>query len=104
MAREDLSNPRFTEFSARTRMSGINLSWDNGAGCAIRKGAVTQVCDWVVARGGTPLALRGVRYRPASAQDLLRRNLGVHGLGGLILPLVGIQLIDLVGSTVPGLG
>ncbi|MEU9372888.1 potassium-transporting ATPase subunit KdpB [Streptomyces sp. NPDC048255] len=52
-AEEDLSNPRFTEFSARTRMSGVNLSWDNGAGCAIRKGAVTQVCDWVVARGGT---------------------------------------------------
>ncbi|MEV0410722.1 potassium-transporting ATPase subunit KdpB [Streptomyces sp. NPDC050448] len=52
-ATEDLSNPRFTEFSARTRMSGINLSWDNGAGCAIRKGAVAQVCDWVAARGGT---------------------------------------------------
>ncbi|MFD6912236.1 potassium-transporting ATPase subunit KdpB [Streptomyces virginiae] len=51
-AAEDLSNPRFTEFSARTRMSGVNLSWANGAGCAIRKGAVTQVCDWVVARGG----------------------------------------------------
>ncbi|MFD4245981.1 potassium-transporting ATPase subunit KdpB [Streptomyces sp. NPDC058525] len=52
-AEADLGNPRFTEFSARTRMSGINLSWDNGAGCAIRKGAVTQICDWVVARGGT---------------------------------------------------
>ncbi|GHE28503.1 hypothetical protein GCM10017778_08470 [Streptomyces vinaceus] len=52
-APEDLSNPRFTEFSARTRMSGVNLSWDNGAGCAIRKGAVPQVCDWVAARGGT---------------------------------------------------
>ncbi|PWK65163.1 K+-transporting ATPase ATPase B chain [Streptomyces sp. CG 926] len=50
---EDLSNPRFTEFSARTRMSGVNLSWDNGAGCAIRKGAVAQVCDWVAMRGGT---------------------------------------------------
>ncbi|MFJ8017749.1 potassium-transporting ATPase subunit KdpB [Streptomyces sp. NPDC096339] len=53
VAVEELANPRFTEFSARTRMSGINLSWDNGAGCAIRKGAVTQVCDWVAARGGT---------------------------------------------------
>ncbi|MEW2374441.1 potassium-transporting ATPase subunit KdpB, partial [Streptomyces sp. NPDC006656] len=49
----DLSNPRFTEFSARTRMSGVNLSWDNGAGCAIRKGATAQVCDWVAMRGGT---------------------------------------------------
>ncbi|MFJ6495081.1 potassium-transporting ATPase subunit KdpB [Streptomyces virginiae] len=52
-AAEDLSNPRFTEFSARTRMSGINLSWDNGAGCAIRKGAVVEVMDWVAMRGGT---------------------------------------------------
>ncbi|MFJ9942019.1 potassium-transporting ATPase subunit KdpB [Streptomyces erythrochromogenes] len=52
-AAEDLSNPHFTQFSARTRMSGVNLSWDNGAGCAIRKGATAQVCDWVAARGGT---------------------------------------------------
>ncbi|MFJ8207686.1 potassium-transporting ATPase subunit KdpB [Streptomyces sp. NPDC096033] len=49
----DLSNPRFTEFSARTRMSGVNLSWEGGAGCAIRKGATVQVCDWVAMRGGT---------------------------------------------------
>ncbi|MFD8292301.1 potassium-transporting ATPase subunit KdpB [Streptomyces lavendulae] len=52
-AAADLSNPRFTEFSARTRMSGVNLSWDDGAGCAIRKGATAQVCDWVTMRGGT---------------------------------------------------
>ncbi|MFD8143726.1 potassium-transporting ATPase subunit KdpB [Streptomyces sp. NPDC059708] len=49
----DLSNPRFTEFSARTRMSGVDLSWAGGAGCAIRKGAAVQVCDWVAMRGGT---------------------------------------------------
>ncbi|MFJ3921452.1 potassium-transporting ATPase subunit KdpB [Streptomyces sp. NPDC090022] len=48
-----LSNPCFIEFSAKTRMSGVNLSWDNGAGCAIRKGAAAQVMDWVVMRGGT---------------------------------------------------
>ncbi|MFE7774804.1 hypothetical protein ACFU5O_13030 [Streptomyces sp. NPDC057445] len=51
-----------------------------------------------------PLALRGVRYTPTSAHDLLRRNLAVYGLGGLVLPFVGIKLIDLVISTVPGLG
>ncbi|MGX2993221.1 potassium-transporting ATPase subunit KdpB [Streptomyces sp. JNUCC 64] len=51
-----------------------------------------------------PLALRGVRYRPASAHDLLRRNLAVYGLGGLVLPFVGIKLIDLLVSAVPGLG
>ncbi|KIF01995.1 potassium transporter KtrB [Streptomyces sp. RSD-27] len=49
----DLSNPRFTGFSARTRMSGVNLSWAGGAGCALRKGATVQVCDWVTMRGGT---------------------------------------------------
>ncbi|MFE4972670.1 potassium-transporting ATPase subunit KdpB [Kitasatospora sp. NPDC056651] len=42
-----------------------------------------------------PLALRGVRYRPSSASALLRRNLGVYGVGGLILPFLGIKLIDL---------
>ncbi|MEV3869942.1 potassium-transporting ATPase subunit KdpB [Streptomyces sp. NPDC049906] len=51
-----------------------------------------------------PLALRGVRYRPASAHDLLRRNLAVYGLGGLVLPFVGIKLIDLAVTTVPGFG
>jgi K+-transporting ATPase ATPase B chain len=43
-----------------------------------------------------PLALRGVRYTPASAAALLRRNLLVYGLGGLIVPFVGIKAIDLV--------
>ncbi|MFE7603428.1 potassium-transporting ATPase subunit B, partial [Streptomyces sp. NPDC057494] len=51
-----------------------------------------------------PLALRGVRYRPASAHDLLRRNLLVYGLGGLVLPFLGIKVIDVLVSTVPGLG
>jgi len=50
-----------------------------------------------------PLALRGVRYRPSSATDLLRRNLLVYGVGGLIAPFVGIKLLDLVVSLIPGL-
>ncbi len=50
-----------------------------------------------------PLALRGVRYRPAGAGAMLRRNLLVYGVGGLIAPFVGIKLIDLVVSLVPGL-
>ena len=50
-----------------------------------------------------PLALRGVRYRPSSASDLLRRNLLVYGVGGLVAPFVGIKLLDLVVSLVPGL-
>ncbi|MDX8151768.1 potassium-transporting ATPase subunit KdpB [Patulibacter brassicae] len=43
-----------------------------------------------------PIALRGVAYRPVGATALLRRNLLVYGLGGLIAPFIGIKLIDLV--------
>ncbi len=43
-----------------------------------------------------PLALRGVTYRPASASVILRRNLLVYGLGGLLVPFAGIKLIDLL--------
>jgi len=50
-----------------------------------------------------PLALRGVGYSPGSAQALLRRNLLVYGLGGLVTPFLGIKLIDLLVSTLPGL-
>jgi potassium-transporting ATPase ATP-binding subunit len=42
-----------------------------------------------------PLALKGVRYRPAPAARLLRRNLLVYGLGGLIVPFIGIKIIDM---------
>ncbi|MET8507316.1 potassium-transporting ATPase subunit KdpB [Streptomyces sp. NPDC004787] len=51
-----------------------------------------------------PLALRGVRYRPAGADAMLRRNLGLYGLGGLVAPFVGIKLIDLLVSLIPGIG
>jgi K+-transporting ATPase ATPase B chain len=45
-----------------------------------------------------PLALRGVRYRPLGAAALLRRNLLLYGLGGVIVPFAGIKLIDLLVS------
>ncbi|MCO5731201.1 potassium-transporting ATPase subunit KdpB [Rhizobium sp. SSA_523] len=45
-----------------------------------------------------PLALKGVAYRPAGAASLLRRNLFVYGLGGLLLPFAGIKIIDLAVS------
>ncbi|MDX6216128.1 MAG: potassium-transporting ATPase ATP-binding subunit [Frankiales bacterium] len=51
-----------------------------------------------------PLALRGVRYVPSSASAMLRRNIIVYGLGGLIAPFAGIKLIDLLISSVPGIG
>src|SRR5262249_34895393 len=43
-----------------------------------------------------PLALRGVKYRPAPAEKVLRNNLLVYGLGGLIAPFPGIKLIDML--------
>ena len=50
-----------------------------------------------------PLALRGVRYTPASAAAMLRRNLLIYGVGGVVLPFVGIKLIDLLVSLLPGI-
>jgi K+-transporting ATPase ATPase B chain len=43
-----------------------------------------------------PLALKGVRYRPLGAAMLLRRNLLIYGLGGILVPFVGIKLIDML--------
>ena len=43
-----------------------------------------------------PLALKGVRYRPVGAEALLRRNLLVYGLGGIVVPFIGIKLIDVL--------
>jgi K+-transporting ATPase ATPase B chain len=51
-----------------------------------------------------PLALRGVRYTPSSAASMLRRNLAIYGLGGIVAPFVGIKLLDLVISQIPGIG
>jgi K+-transporting ATPase ATPase B chain len=43
-----------------------------------------------------PLALRGVKFRPAGAAAVLRRNLLIYGLGGFIIPFIGIKLIDMI--------
>ncbi len=43
-----------------------------------------------------PLALRGVKFRPIGAAALLRRNLLLYGVGGIILPFIGIKIIDLI--------
>ena len=49
-----------------------------------------------------PLALRGVRYKPSSASAMLRRNLWIYGVGGLVIPFVFIKLIDLIIMNIPG--
>ena len=43
-----------------------------------------------------PLALRGVKWRPTSASSILRRNVAIYGVGGVIVPFIFIKLIDLV--------
>ena len=45
-----------------------------------------------------PLSLRGVSYRPIGASALLRRNLLIYGLGGVIVPFIGIKIIDIIVS------
>ncbi|MBO0830465.1 MAG: potassium-transporting ATPase subunit B, partial [Actinobacteria bacterium] len=49
-----------------------------------------------------PLALRGVRYRPSSAAAMLRRNLWIYGMGGMIIPFAGIKILDLIIQFIPG--
>jgi len=51
-----------------------------------------------------PLALRGVRFRPSSATNLLRRNLLIYGAGGVLVPFLFIWLIDLIIRHIPGIG
>ena len=47
-----------------------------------------------------PLALKGVSYKPQSAASLLRHNLLIYGLGGLLAPFIGIKLIDFLITTI----
>ena len=43
-----------------------------------------------------PLALRGVKFRPLGAAEILRRNLLIYGVGGVIMPFIGIKVIDVI--------
>ncbi|GLW70141.1 potassium-transporting ATPase ATP-binding subunit [Kitasatospora phosalacinea] len=61
------------------------------------------VFNALVIVGLVPLALRGVKYRPTDASSLLARNIGIYGIGGLVVPFVGIKAIDLLVQFVPGL-
>ena len=49
-----------------------------------------------------PLALRGVKYKPASASAMLARNIWIYGVGGLIVPFAGIKVLDLIIMNIPG--
>ena len=58
----------------------------------------------VIIVGLIPLALKGVQYRPTTAARLLRRNIGIYGIGGVIVPFAGSYLIDLIVRLIPGIG
>ena len=50
----------------------------------------------VIIPGPIPIAMKGVKYRPMKAEKMLLRNMGIYGLGGIVVPFVGIKLIDLL--------
>ncbi|MBC3185666.1 potassium-transporting ATPase subunit KdpB [Corynebacterium sp. zg-331] len=64
--------------------------------------AAAVIFNALVIAGLIPLALRGVAYRPRGAAALLRRNLAVFGLGGVLVPFLGIKALDLLLSLLPG--
>ena len=68
-------------------------------GCIRRKSAILSavIFNALIIIALIPLALKGVAYRPVGAAALLRRNLLIYGLGGIIVPFIGIKIIDVVG-------
>jgi K+-transporting ATPase ATPase B chain len=81
-------------------LDALNVMRLHSPGSAILSAVVFNAVIIVIL---IPLALRGVRYRPSSASALLRRNLLVYGLGGVITPFLGIKLIDLLLQLIPGI-
>ena len=77
-------------------------SLDASAARAEVVGLRREPAEAVVGAAHPALALRGVAYRPAGATTLLRRNMLVYGLGGLVVPFLGIKLVDLVVSGLLG--
>ncbi|MEV4281505.1 potassium-transporting ATPase subunit KdpB [Actinoplanes xinjiangensis] len=78
----------------------LNIMRLHSPGSAILSAVVFNAIVIVVL---IPLALRGVRYRPSSASQLLGRNLLIYGVGGVIAPFAGIKLIDLLIQFIPGI-
>ena len=74
-------------------LSALNIMNLQTAGSAILSAVIFNALIIIAL---IPLALKGVKYRPMSAASLLRRNLLIYGLGGLIVPFIGIKLIDLI--------
>jgi K+-transporting ATPase ATPase B chain len=75
------------------RLNTLNIMQLNNPSSAILSAVIFNALIIIAL---IPLALRGVRYRPVGADALLRRNLLIYGLGGLIVPFIGIKAIDMV--------
>jgi K+-transporting ATPase ATPase B chain len=82
-------------------LNTLNIMHLHSANSAILSAVIFNA---LIIIGLIPLALRGVRYKPSSATQMLRRNLLVYGLGGIIAPFIGIKLIDLIVQFIPGIG
>jgi potassium-transporting ATPase ATP-binding subunit len=83
----------FAGFAGLTALGDLNVMDLGSPDSAILSAVIFNALIIVML---IPLALRGVRYRPAGAAAILRRNLMIYGVGGLIAPFVGIKLIDIV--------
>ncbi|WP_395295751.1 potassium-transporting ATPase subunit KdpB [Kitasatospora hibisci] len=81
-------------------LDGLNIMHLHSPQSAITSAVVFNA---LVIVGLVPLALRGVKYRPSEAGSLLRRNIGIYGVGGLLVPFIGIKAIDLAVQFIPGL-
>ena len=74
-------------------LSALNIMGLNSSQSAILS---TVIFNALIIVALIPLALKGVAYRPAGAASLLKRNILIYGVGGLIAPFMGIKLIDMV--------
>jgi K+-transporting ATPase ATPase B chain len=83
------------------QLNGVNIMALHSPNTAILSAVIFNA---VVIVALIPLSLRGVQYKPSSASALLRRNLLIYGLGGIIVPFIGIKLIDLLVTLIPGIG
>jgi K+-transporting ATPase ATPase B chain len=83
----------FTAYSALTPLAVLNIMHLQSADSAILSAVIFNALIIIAL---VPLALRGVRFRAVGAAALLRRNLLIYGLGGIVAPFIGIKVIDLI--------
>jgi potassium-transporting ATPase ATP-binding subunit len=83
----------FAGFAGLTALGDLNIMDLGSPNSAILSAVIFNALIIVML---IPLALRGVKYRPSGAAAILRRNLMIYGVGGLIAPFIGIKLIDMV--------